>query len=205
VAADVTHTLLVVDDEPDVVDALRRALRDPAWRVIGEVSPHAALARIAAEPVDLVISDIDLPEMSGVELVARIRRSHPEVIRILLTGGASVGSAVRAINDGEVFRYLTKPWDNAELRETVRVALARQAELRRTVAADERAGVRARILAGLEAEHPGITHVERVGEVYELEERALAQVVDLRAWFTEASPDRDTWVLPRSASDSDTR
>lgn len=195
-APDLTHTLLIVDDEPDVVDALRRTLRHPSWRVIGETSPQAALERLATEPVDLVISDIDMPGMNGVELVARIRRSHPDVVRMLLTGGASLGSALRAINDGEVHRYLLKPWDRAELRETVRAALARLVELRRSAAADGRAAVRAKLLDALEAEVPGLTHVERTGEVYVLDERALNAMVDLREWFSPPA-DRLTWGTTR--------
>ncbi len=196
-APDLIHTLLVVDDEPDVVDALRRTLRHPSWRVIGEVSPQAALERLAREPVDLVISDIDMPGMNGVELVGRIRRAYPEVVRMLLTGGASLGSALRAINDGEVHRYLLKPWDRAELRDTVRAALARLVELRRSNAADHRAAARTKLLDALEAEVPGITHVERAGEVYVLDERALDKMVDLREWFSQPGPDRQTWVATR--------
>jgi response regulator RpfG family c-di-GMP phosphodiesterase len=195
-ASDVSFTLLVVDDEPDVVDALRRSLRDPSWRVVAETSARAALDRLASEPVDLVISDIDMPGMTGVELVSRIRHTWPDVVRILLTGGASLGSAVRAINEGEVHRYLVKPWDNHELRETVRAALGRLSELRRSAAADHRAAVRAKLLAALEAEYPAITHVDREGDVYVLEERALARIVDLRAWFSGTDPSQATWVHP---------
>jgi FixJ family two-component response regulator len=104
--------------------------------------------------------------MSGVELVARVRREHPDVVRVLLTGDASVESALRAINDGEVHRYLTKPWNKAELRETIRQTVDRLGELRRAAAADRRAALGARLIAALEREHPGIAQVVKNDGVY---------------------------------------
>ena len=93
--------------------------------MIGTTSPKEALAAIDRGGVDLVIADIDMPEMNGLSLVARVQRSHPHVIRILLTGDASLDSAMTAINESEVHKYLTKPWNTAELREIVRAALLR--------------------------------------------------------------------------------
>jgi response regulator RpfG family c-di-GMP phosphodiesterase len=125
------YTLLLVDDEPAIVAALRRTLRGRGYRILGATDPLEALKILDSEQVDLVISDIDMPQMTGLELVAQIRRVRPEVVRILLTGRGTLDSALRAINDGEVHRFLTKPWSDEELRSTIEHALARLEELRR--------------------------------------------------------------------------
>ncbi len=77
--------VLVVDDEPEVVETLKRNLRHEPFEVVGTTSPIEALHVIDRGGVDLVIADIDMPEMNGLSLVARVQRSHPDVIRILLT------------------------------------------------------------------------------------------------------------------------
>lgn len=163
------HTVLLVDDEPEVLDSLRRILRAEDYRILSTTSPLEALAIMEGGGIDVLISDIDMPEMSGTELVARVRQSFPEVVRMLLTGGASLDSAIRAINEGEVYRYLTKPWDKAVLRETIRQALDRLDELRRAAVATRAVQLRERMLSELESVHPGIRTVALEGDDYLLD------------------------------------
>lgn len=163
------HTVLLVDDEPRVLEALRRTLRDPAYRVLTASDGREALSLMAAGGVDVLISDIDMPGMSGIELIAEVRRRHPEVIRLLLTGDASLDSALDAINHGEVYRYLVKPWKGAELRQIVADAIARLAELRAASAASLQVSARERMLSELEVEHPGIRMVTLDDGVYWLD------------------------------------
>ena len=176
------HSVLIVDDEPAMLGILERVLSSEGYRILTAQSPAAALKILDAGGVDLMLSDVEMPEMSGLELLARVRRSHPDVVRILLTGGASFESAVRAINDGEVYRYLTKPFDNAELRDTVQKALARLDELRRSAATERTTASRQRMLAELEREHPGIGAVVRVEGFYVLDaDRLDALALELQA------------------------
>ena len=171
------HTVLLVDDEAPIVAALRRTLRGRGYRIFGVTSPAEALEVLAKETVDLVISDIDMPGMSGLDLVARVRRDFPGSVRILLTGRGTLDAALRAINDGEVHRFLTKPWEDDELREIVASALARLEELRRAQAADQGAARKRAMVAELEREHPGIAQVDRDGEgAYVIDERRIAVV-----------------------------
>ena len=170
------HAILIVDDEPEVLESLRRLLRNEPYRVVTTTSPHEALTLLAANPFDVLISDIDMPEMSGVELIKRARAAHPEVVRILLTGGASLDSALSAINEGEVHRYLTKPWQKQELRETLRATVARLEELRRASAAAHQASLRERIRLELEREHPGITVVEKQDGAYAIDVERLGRL-----------------------------
>ncbi len=155
-----TRTVLVVDDERDVVDALRRALRDADREVLGCTRPADALEILARRPVDLVIADLDMPEMHGLELLRRIRRDHPDATRIVLTGRPDLDSALEAINHGEVHRYLTKPWQLVALRQTVDACLERLEESRRAADAARRASLRMALREQLELQHPGITRVE---------------------------------------------
>ena len=163
------YTVLLVDDEPRVLEALRRTLRVPAYRVLTASDGREALSLMAAGGVDVLISDIDMPGMSGIELIEEVRRRHPEVIRLLLTGDASLDTALDAINHGEVYRYLVKPWKGAELRQTVADAIARLAELRAAAAASSQVSARERMLNELEAEYPGIRMLTLDGGVYWLD------------------------------------
>jgi DNA-binding NarL/FixJ family response regulator len=112
-------SLLLVDDEPEIVESLRRALRDDGYELITTTSPVEAVSILEKRAVDVLISDLRMPGMSGLELVSHVKRNHPHVVRVLLTGHATLGSALQAINEGAVGRYLTKPWDNDELRRDI--------------------------------------------------------------------------------------
>ena len=169
-------TILIVDDDPELLDLLKRALRREPWQVLTTTSPYEALDCIAEGGIDVLISDVDMPDMTGHELVRKVRDEHPQVARLLLTGTVSLESAMKAINDGEVLRYLTKPWKNDELVETLRHVMGRLEELKRANAAAHTASLRERIRIELEREHPGITMVERHDGVYLLDVERIDQV-----------------------------
>ncbi|HTO08239.1 MAG TPA: HD domain-containing phosphohydrolase [Myxococcota bacterium] len=116
--------LLFVDDEVNILKALVRLFRAEPVRVFTASSAAEALALVASEPIQVVVSDQRMPGTTGVRLLAQVRERRPEVVRILLTGHAEIAVAVEAINSGEIFRLLTKPWNDDELRATVRQALA---------------------------------------------------------------------------------
>ena len=130
-------TLLLVDDEPSILSALRRLLRPHGYRILTAESGAAGLALLEQEEVALIISDMRMPEMDGAAFLKRVRERWPETMRILLTGYADVTSTVAAINEGEIYRYIAKPWDDKEIVNTIREALERQrleAENRRLTA-----------------------------------------------------------------------
>jgi len=116
-------TVLCVDDEPNILSALKRSLRTEHWRVLTAGGGVEALETLAREEVDLVISDMRMPGVDGAQLLEQISQRWPEVIRILLTGHADMGATIAVINRGKIFRYLNKPWDDEELRATVRQGL----------------------------------------------------------------------------------
>lgn len=120
------HTILCVDDEIDNVDALERLFRRK-YTVLKATSGKEALVVLDQhpEPVALIITDQRMPEMTGVEFLEKTLESHPETVRILLTGYTDLESVIMAVNKGQIFRYLTKPWDPVDLSNTVDHAVER--------------------------------------------------------------------------------
>jgi putative nucleotidyltransferase with HDIG domain len=116
--------VLFVDDEVNILKALVRLFRAEPVRVFTASSAQEALALLGSEPIQVVVSDQRMPGTTGVHLLAQVRERCPDVVRILLTGYTEIAVAIEAINHGEIFRLLTKPWNDDELRATVRQALA---------------------------------------------------------------------------------
>jgi response regulator RpfG family c-di-GMP phosphodiesterase len=119
-------TLLCVDDEPNILSSLRRLFRAKGYRVITAESGAAGLALLEQEAVDLVISDMRMPEMDGAQFLEQVRERRPDAIRLLLTGYSDITSILAAINRGEIYRYITKPWDDHDIVLQVRHALERR-------------------------------------------------------------------------------
>ncbi|MFO0581372.1 MAG: response regulator [Anaeromyxobacter sp.] len=118
------HTILFVDDEPEVLELLRRTFpSDEGYASLTAPSAAKALEILGKQPVDLLVTDQRMPGRTGIELIQEARRLHPDLCAILLTAYTDPREIVAAINKGEVFRYITKPWDTADLRATVLRAL----------------------------------------------------------------------------------
>ncbi|ASP38412.1 hypothetical protein CHH28_06880 [Bacterioplanes sanyensis] len=114
--------ILIVDDEESVCQALRRLLRRN-YHVTVATSASQAMECLSAEAFDLILCDMRMPGMSGADLLAHCRTEYPDMMRILITGYSDLDSAVRAINEGNIYRYVSKPWDNDELRQMVAEAI----------------------------------------------------------------------------------
>ncbi|MDP3653037.1 MAG: response regulator [Rhodoferax sp.] len=120
-------TILCVDDEPNILSALRRLFRSAGFQVRTAVGGAAGLELLENETVDLVISDMRMPEMDGAEFLQQVRQRWPETVRLLLTGYSEVTSIIGAINRGEIYRYISKPWDDNDIVLIVKQALERKA------------------------------------------------------------------------------
>lgn len=115
-----SNRILIVDDEEHVLKALERVLIDEDYDVITTTSSEEALELVRKRPFKVIISDECMPNMFGSELLAKISLRQPEVVKMLLTGYASVEAAIRAVNQGEIYRFLVKPWDDFELKMSLR-------------------------------------------------------------------------------------
>ncbi|MBU8897842.1 two-component system sensor histidine kinase/response regulator [Corallococcus sp. H22C18031201] len=120
--SDLRHTLLFVDDEADVLDILTRMF-SRRYRVLTATSGRAALELLRRETVDVLVTDQRMPEMTGIELVTTARGEGIDVTTILLTGYTDPEDLIAAINQGQVYRYVTKPWDVNDLLITVKNAV----------------------------------------------------------------------------------
>lgn len=118
------HPVLLVDDERNVLESLQESLRKHPFEIVLATSGADALALLARRPIELVVSDERMPAMSGSQLMEVICRDYPDTMRIMLSGQASLASVLRAINEGEVHRFLTKPFSAAQLAEVMLGALA---------------------------------------------------------------------------------
>jgi DNA-binding NtrC family response regulator len=117
------YKIMIVDDEPANLRTLERLFRSD-YQVVTAASGVEALTLLDLHDVALLISDQRMPAMTGIELMTRTVALRPHMVKILLTGYTDVGALIEALNSGLVYRYLTKPWNNDDLRLTVSRALA---------------------------------------------------------------------------------
>lgn len=122
------RTLLLVDDEEHILSALRRVFRRDGYKVLTATSGEQALSLLATTEVDVIVSDQRMPGMAGVDFLRRAKELWPDTIRMTLSGFTDLQTIIDAVNEGAVFKFLTKPWDDERLREHVARAF-RQKEL----------------------------------------------------------------------------
>ena len=116
-------TFLFVDDEESVLNALKRIFLDENYRILTATSADKALEIMGRENIHLIISDHRMPGITGAELLRDVKQQWPDTIRIMLTGYADIQSIMGAVNEGAVYKFITKPWNDEDLRLTVSLAL----------------------------------------------------------------------------------
>ena len=155
------NPILLVDDEVNVLSSLTRALFDEPYQVTCAKSGEEALELMASQLFKLVISDERMFGMQGSELLAIVKERYPDTLRILLTGHATLEAAMKAVNQGEIYRFFTKPWNDTELKFAIRSAIERydlEAENRRLLATVKSQAMEIKVL---EKRYPGISRVEK--------------------------------------------
>jgi DNA-binding NtrC family response regulator len=175
-----TYKIMIVDDEPANLRVLERLFR-PDYQVVSAPSGAEALALLEQHDVALLISDQRMPAMTGIELMMKTVPIRPQMVKILLTGYTDVGALIEALNSGLVYRYLTKPWNNDDLKLTVSRALGHYEMMKvKHLLGMENERLRARLqqiseLASIELNHGSAAPEKEVGaltlpepEVYEL-------------------------------------
>src|ERR1043165_3577633 len=148
--------VVCVDDDEAMLSTVVRCLKREPFDIRSTLSASEALGW-----------DYDRPEMAGAQLAGHARRGRPETVRILLTGKRTLETAIDGINQGEIFRFLNKPFDNDQLRAAVHAGVARNKELLAMSSDRQRRERRNALHAALESEYPGISQVARApGEVH---------------------------------------
>jgi DNA-binding NtrC family response regulator len=152
--------LLLVDDEPNLTSALVRSLDRSQFEIFTADSAQKGLMILAGNDIDVVVSDERMPGMTGSQFLSEVRKKWPNTIRMILSGQADLEAAVRAINEGEVYRFLLKPCHPKELQLTILQGLQHKklvAQSRRLLQEHQKTQ---NLLEELEKANPGITKVE---------------------------------------------
>ncbi|MBI4681679.1 MAG: response regulator [Nitrospirae bacterium] len=153
--------ILLVDDETNVVSSLERALIDEPYKIHTAGSGVEGLSILKGNRIKLVISDEKMPGMTGSEFLSVVKKLFPDTIRIMLTGHASLQAAMNAVNNGEIYRFFAKPWNEIELKLAIRSAIEKfdlEEENKRLLKTVKRQACE---LQQLEKSYPGITSMQK--------------------------------------------
>lgn len=113
------HAVLAVDDEQHILNSLKRSLRKEPYQLFTAGGGQEGLEILAEHSIQVVVSDQRMPRMSGTEFLAKVREKYPDTVRIVLSGYAEAEAIVGAINRGEVYRFVAKPWEDDNLRNVI--------------------------------------------------------------------------------------
>ena len=127
--AQARETILLVDDESNILSALRRTLRREGYEILVAGSAEEGFSVLAKHPVRVIVSDQRMPGMSGTEFLSRVKILYPRTVRMVLSGYSEISAVTDAINRGAIYRFLSKPWDDEQLKEEIRGALREWREL----------------------------------------------------------------------------
>ncbi|MFZ3290439.1 MAG: EAL domain-containing protein [Telluria sp.] len=116
------QTLLLLDDDVNVLSSLHRLLRRDNYRILTAVTPAEGFELLALHRVHVIVCDQRMPNMSGTEFLSKVKEMYPDTIRIILSGYTGLEAVLDSINRGAIYRFYTKPWDDAQLRENIRMA-----------------------------------------------------------------------------------
>jgi two-component system, probable response regulator PhcQ len=155
-----TSNILIVDDEQSVIEALKRSFLDDHYKVFSAIRAAEGLDILSKNEIKVVISDEMMPGLSGADFLAKVRSCFPTVVRIMLTGHASLDAAIKSINRGEIYRFFMKPWNDLELRFAVKSAVDKfdlEKENQRLLDIVRKQALNLKLI---EKEFPGITQLE---------------------------------------------
>ena len=155
------NRILLVDDESSVLSALKRSLFDEPLEIITVTSAKEALEIMRKVHFKIVVSDERMIGMQGAEFLTLVRSNYPDTIRIMLTGHATLEAAMKAVNEGEIYRFFSKPWNDHDLIFALRSAIEKfdlEAENRRLLATIKQQSLEIKVL---EKRYPGISRVEK--------------------------------------------
>lgn len=149
--------ILLVDDSPNILKALMRLFKGDGYQIFTASSGSEALNVLAKEKIDLIISDYNMPEMSGIELLKTVKIKYPDIIRIMLTGITEFDVARDAINKGEIYRFFSKPYDDFEMKLSIKYAFKIRELEKENVELKRKVMIKEEMLSKLEENYPGIT------------------------------------------------
>lgn len=126
-----THSILCIDDEDGILNSLKRLFRKDHYNIFLANTGEEGLNILHNEKIDVILCDQKMPTMNGFEVLRAARKNYPDIMRIMISGYSDFESLVKTINEGEIFRFIQKPWDNDDLKETVKIAIEQKEITRR--------------------------------------------------------------------------
>lgn len=194
--------LLLVDDEVNVLKALQRVFRQENYKVLTANDATRGLEILEQEPVQLVISDYKMPGINGAEFLKRVKARFPNTIRIMLTGQADTGAVMGAVNEGAVYKFILKPWNDDDLRVTVALALEQQALMQKNKALQTESAQKSKEISALSKlavtnrsqlaimlNKRGLLNSQQVQELHKLQQSRKEPMIKLlleRDWISES-------------------
>jgi len=157
----VQHSVLLVDDDKNLLASLQRSLHKERYDLICAESATEALELLRQRSVDLIVSDQQMPGISGTEFLSRVHREFPTIIRFMLTGKATLEVAVNAINQGAISRFFIKPCNVVDLAISIRQALQQRTLLLQANLLLRKVKHQERLIEKVERANPGISQVHR--------------------------------------------
>jgi DNA-binding NtrC family response regulator len=160
------HIVLFIDDDPMIVKSIQRLLRREPFQLVTAGSAQQGFTLADIYDFSLVISDFSMPGMDGLEFLGKIKAQNPQVLTMMLTGKAEIDLAVKAINDAGVYKFILKPWDENDLKLTIRRALESLEVVKERDDLRSKVDAQAQVMAQLEKSYPGITRIKRDRDGY---------------------------------------
>ena len=175
------HNILILDDEENILSSLSRLLRteDRQIHTVGNIQDALEkLKALGVGGVDLIISDNRLPDGQGVDFLVKVKQLYPDTIRILFTGYPDLDAAIHAINKGQVYRFITKPWENEELKLIVKQSLEYFDVLKDNKTLLKIAKQQAEWMENMQKKYPQVSKEDLVqGSLYIIDEKQVSETL----------------------------
>lgn len=171
------YNILLVDDEQNILKALRRLFREEHVNIFTAASAQEALEIFKQNSIQLIISDNLMPGMTGVELINKVREISPDTIRIILSGHSDIEAVLNAVNQGEAYRFILKPWNDIDLRLTINIALAQYKLIADNKILKKDLLEKTRLLENLRRNHPEIFNLSSSDGSYNIKKDNISSSV----------------------------
>ena len=157
----IKHTILVVDDDKLFVEYIQRVLSGECYNIIGGSSGQEGLEILEKQHVSMVISEYKIPIMSGLEFLEKVRIIYPDILTIMVTDHADIKLVIKAINEAGVYKFLLKPWDDIDFKNTIKKTMESLQVIKERDMLIRKVKTHEATMKDLEKRYPGITKVER--------------------------------------------
>jgi DNA-binding NtrC family response regulator len=160
------HTILVVDDEELFIEYIKSMLSSESYNVVTASNGKQGLEILKKQSVNLVISEYKIPLMNGLEFLEKVRIIYPDILTVMVTDQADINLAIKAVNEAGVYKFLLKPWDDIDFKNTIKRTLESLQVIKERDELIRKVKTHEATLKDLEKRYPGITKVEKDEDGY---------------------------------------